>query len=87
VKNKKLTATIRAAIPGPGGDLCYGADSVWATVFQVPLTRIEAGTNKVVRQWVGDGGDSARFGYDSIWLTDYHKGLLQRFPFRGTVHP
>lgn len=39
---KKVTATIKAGIPGLGGDLCYGADSVWATVFDVPLTRIDA---------------------------------------------
>jgi hypothetical protein len=37
-------------------------------------------TNKVVRQWVGQGGDSLRFGYHSIWLTDYKKGLLWRIP-------
>ena len=86
-KSKKLAATIELGIPGPGGDICYGADSVWTTVFQFPLTRIEAGTNKVVRQWVGDGGDSMRFGHDSIWLTDYHKGLLQRFPYKSIVHP
>lgn len=85
MKSKKLAATIGLGIPGTGGDICYGADSVWATVFQVPLTRIDAGTNKVMRQWVGDGGDSLRFGYDSIWLTDYHKGLLQRFPYKSIV--
>jgi virginiamycin B lyase len=85
IKSKKLAATIGLGIRGTGGDICYGADSVWASVFQVPLTRIEPGTNKVVRQWVGDGGDSLRFGYDSIWLTDYHKGLLQRFPHKSIV--
>ncbi|MGA2648064.1 MAG: hypothetical protein ABSF15_25500 [Candidatus Sulfotelmatobacter sp.] len=44
------------------------------TVSGVPLSRIDAATNKVVRQWVGKGGDSLRFGYDSIWLKDYKKG-------------
>jgi hypothetical protein len=33
-----------------------------------------------VRQWVGKGGDSLRFGFDSLWLTDYKKGLLSRIP-------
>ena len=80
-KSRKLTATISAGIPGLGGDICYGADSVWATVFDVPLTRIDSQTNKVVRQWVGTGGDSLRFGHDSIWMTDYKKGLVGRFPF------
>jgi virginiamycin B lyase len=78
---RKLAATITAGIPGPGGDICYGADSVWATVFDVPLTRVDSRTNEVLRQWTGQGGDSLRFGYDSIWLTDYHRGLLWRFRY------
>jgi virginiamycin B lyase len=80
-KSRKLTATIALGIPGLGGDISYGADSVWATVFDVPLTRIDSQTNKVLRQWVGPGGDSLRFGHDSVWLTDYHNGLVWRFPY------
>ncbi len=80
-KSKKLVTTINVGIPGPGGDLCYGANSVWATVFDVPLTRIDADSDRVVRQWTGAGGDSLRFGHDSIWLTDYHRGLLWRIPY------
>jgi virginiamycin B lyase len=79
-KSRKVIATIQAGIPGAGGDIYYGADSVWATVFDVPLTRIDATTNKVVRQWVGKGGDSLRYGLGSIWITDYKKGLLSRIP-------
>ncbi len=80
---KKVTATIAAGITGRErgeGDIDYGADSVWATVYDTPLTRIDRRTNKVVRQWVGRGGDSLRFGFDSIWLTDYEAGLLLRIP-------
>lgn len=79
-KSRTLAATITVGIPGPGGDICYGADSVWASVFDVPLTQIDSKTNKVLHQWVGRGGDSVGFGHDSIWLTDYHKGLVWRFP-------
>ena len=85
-KSRKVTGTIRVGIPGAGGDIGYGADSVWATVFDVPLTRIDATANKVVRQWVGNGGDSLRFGYGSIWLTDYHRGLMSRFPDKEVLH-
>jgi len=81
-KSIKLVATIRVGIPGTGGDIGYGADSVWTTVFGVPLTRIDATTNKVIRRWVGKGGDSLRFGFGSIWITDYRKGLLLRFSAR-----
>jgi hypothetical protein len=73
-----VTATIQVGIPGAGGDIGYGAESVWPTVFGVPLTRIDATANKVVRQWVGKGGDSLRYGFGSIWITDYKKGLLSR---------
>jgi len=50
------------------------------TVFDVPLTRIDSNTNKVVRQWIGTGGDSLRCGFGSIWITDYKRGLLLRIP-------
>ena len=81
-QSRKLIATIRVGIPGTGGDIAYGANSVWLTVFDVPLTRIDAATNKVVRQWIGKGGDSLRVGFDSLWITDYKKGLLSRIPIQ-----
>ena len=79
-KNGKVLASIPAGIPGIGGDIDYGAGSVWLSVFNVPLTRVEATTNRVVKQWIGKGGDSLRFGFDSLWITDYKKGLLSRIP-------
>src|SRR5262249_22123457 len=63
-KSRKLIATIPVGVPGTGGDIGYGADSVWPTVFDVPLCRIDARANRVVRQWIGNGGDSVRFGFD-----------------------
>jgi virginiamycin B lyase len=87
VNSRKVTATIAVGIPGPGGDLGYGAGSVWATTFDLPLTMINGQTNKVLRQWVGTGGDSLRFGHDSIWLTDYYRGLLWRIPFNANDFP
>src|ERR1700675_1665920 len=59
-KSRKVIATIQVGIPGAGGDIGYGGEAVWPTVLAVPLTRIDASTNKVVRQWVGNGGDSLR---------------------------
>jgi virginiamycin B lyase len=81
---RKVTATIPVGIPGVGGEICYGADSIWTAKFSIPLTRIDAKTNKVSRQWVGRGGDALRFGHESIWLTDYYRGLLWRIPFKGS---
>jgi YVTN family beta-propeller protein len=79
-RNRKVIATIQVGIPGAGGDIGYGGDSVWPTVLAIPLTQIDARTNQVVRQWVGKGGDSLSFGFDSLWLTDYKRGLLSRIP-------
>jgi virginiamycin B lyase len=81
-KGRKVAASIQVGIPGTGGDIAYGADSVWPTVFEVPLTRIDATPNKVVKQWVGQGGDSLRVGFGSIWITDYKRGLLERIPIQ-----
>jgi streptogramin lyase len=67
----KLIATIPAGIPGFGGEIAFGADAVWATVFKFPITRIDPATNTVVRQWHGAGGDSIRYGHGSLWLTSY----------------
>ena len=79
-KSRKVIATVQVGIPGTGGDVGYGADSVWLTVFDVPLTRVDATTNRVAKQWIGKGGDSLRFGFGSLWITDYKKGLLSRIP-------
>jgi virginiamycin B lyase len=84
VKSRTVMATITLGIPGPGGDICYSADSVWTSVFGVPLSRIDVKTNKLLRQWVGRGGDSLRFGQDSLWLTDSHHGLVWRIPKDAT---
>jgi virginiamycin B lyase len=84
-RTRKLIATIQAGIPGAGGEISYGADSIWATVFKVPLTRIDARSNRVARQWIGQGGDSVRFSGVSIWLTDYHRGLLWRIPAKAAL--
>jgi len=79
-KTRKVVATVRAGIPGLGGDLCFGAGRIWATVFDVPLTMVDPASNQVVRQWVGPGGDSMRYGHGALWITDYHRGWLWRIP-------
>ena len=75
-KSRKVVATIKVGVPGAGGDIDYGAESVWPTVFGVPLTRIDATSNKVVRQWVGNGGDSLRFGLTQSGLPTTRKACF-----------
>jgi len=81
-KTRRLIATVQVGIPGTGGDLVYAEDHLWIASFGFPLSRVDPATNKVSRQWVGRGGDSLRFGHDAIWLTDYYRGLVWRFPIR-----
>jgi streptogramin lyase len=77
-KSNKLIATIEAGIPGTGGEIAFGEGSVWATVFQIPISRIDPATNAVVQQWTGNGGDSIRVGHGSVWLTDLAHGKVWR---------
>jgi virginiamycin B lyase len=74
----KLIATIQAGIPGLGGEIAFGADAVWATVFKFPITKVDPETNQVVGQWHGAGGDSIRCALGSIWLTSYKGEKVSR---------
>jgi virginiamycin B lyase len=78
IKTNTVVATIEAGIPGEGGEIAVGAGSVWATVLEFPLTRIDPATNKVAQQFFGAGGDSVRVGHGSVWLTDLQGGKLLR---------
>jgi streptogramin lyase len=70
VKTRKLAVNIEAGIPGTGGELAFGDGFVWATIFQIPLTKIDPATNQVVKQWVGAGGDSVRVVHGSVWISN-----------------
>lgn len=77
-KTNKLAATIEVGIPGTGGEIAFGEGAVWATVFRIPMSRIDPATDTVVQQWTGAGGDSIRIGHGSIWLTDFAHSTVWR---------
>ena len=77
-RKRRAVATIALGIPGHGGDIAYADGIVWATTMGLPLTAIDAKTNRVLVQWVGPGGDSLKVAGGSIWLTDYRGGTLSR---------
>ncbi len=83
----KVTATIPLGVPGPGGDIDYGANIVWVSMMDVPLTAIDAKSNRAFRQWAGKGGDSLRFGFNCIWLTDYYSGSIERISYGQGLQP
>jgi len=70
--------TIALGTPGHGGDIAFGAGRVWTSMPQVPLSLVDASTDRLVCQWAGPGGDSLGIGHGSIWLTDYHAGTVER---------
>lgn len=77
-KTGKLVANIPAGLSGHGGEITFGFGAVWATLDRTPITRIDVQTNTVTRQWTGNGGDSIRAGFGSIWLTNLKAGLVWR---------
>lgn len=78
MKTNKRLATIACGVPGEGGEITYGGGSVWATMFDFPITRVDPQTNTVSRQWAGAGGDGIRFGLGSVWLSNGHEGTVWR---------
>jgi DNA-binding beta-propeller fold protein YncE len=77
-KRGKLVASIPAGLSGHGGEITFGFRSVWVTLDRTPVTRIDAQSNSITRQWIGAGGDSIRAGLGSIWLTNLKAGLAWR---------
>lgn len=72
------TALITAGIPGFGGEMAFGGGAVWATVMEFPITRVDATTGTITGQWHGAGGDSIRYGFGSVWLTNLREGKVMR---------
>jgi virginiamycin B lyase len=77
-RTKRVVARIDANIAGFGGDITYGEGYAWATLVDVPLTKIDATTNRVVAQYYGPGGDAIHFNNGSLWLADYNNHLVWR---------
>ena len=77
--------TISLGTPGHGGDIGFSDGKIWTTMPKVPLSLIDAKSNRLECQWVGPGGDSLSLGHDSLWLTDYYKGTIARIPIKDVL--
>lgn len=75
-----VIATIDVGVPGPGGDIAFGAGFVWVTAVNVPLTQIDPSTNRVVTQYVGTGGDALRIGHRAVWLASFFLQEVWKVP-------
>jgi streptogramin lyase len=79
------SSTIPLGTPGHGGDIAFGDGNIWTTMPKIPLTLVDAKTDRLRCQWAGAGGDSLGIGHASIWLTDYHAGTLSRIPVKDAL--
>jgi virginiamycin B lyase len=70
-KTNRVIATIDVGTPGAGGDIAFGEGLIWTTAVDVPLTCIDPATNKVIKQFVGKGGDALRVGLGSVWICSF----------------
>jgi YVTN family beta-propeller protein len=77
-KTKKVVATIQCGLPGGGGEISAGGGAVWITMFQIPITRIDAKTDKVTHQYAGPGGDAILFAHGAVWLSNLREQNIWR---------
>ena len=84
-KTRRPIRRVALGTPGHGGDIKFARGVVWTTMVQTPLTATDARTGKVLRQWVGKGGDSLAVGGGAIWLTDYAAGTISRIEVRDAL--
>ena len=87
---RRVIENIALGTPGHGGDISAGAGMIWTSMPKVPLSAVDASTNRVLCQWAGSGGDSLGIGHGAIWLTDYHAGSIARIFIKDAIahcHP
>jgi virginiamycin B lyase len=70
-ETNQAVSTISVGVPGTGGDIAFGEGAVWVSASGIPLSRIDPVANRVVAQFRGAGGDAARVGHGSIWLSNH----------------
>jgi DNA-binding beta-propeller fold protein YncE len=71
-KTNKVVATIDLGFTNADGNIAVGDGFVWVTAPGFPITKISPTLEKekVIQQFVGEGGGQIQFGLNSIWLTN-----------------
>ncbi len=77
--SRRILGSIALHTPGEGGDITFGAGTVWTSMLRVPLSAIDAQTGRLLCQWTGAGGDALGTRGNALWLTDYKAGDIYRF--------
>ena len=79
----RVRVTIAVGVPGEGGDIATGEGAVWVTAIGKPLSKIDPSGNRVVKQFVGKGGDALRVGLGSLWLANHEFHEVWRIDPKG----
>jgi streptogramin lyase len=77
-KTNKVSKSVELGVPGAAGSIVAGLGSVWVTLTDFPLTRIDPQTEKVVQQFWGAGGGAIQVGANALWLSNIRGGTLWR---------
>jgi virginiamycin B lyase len=77
-KTNKVSKTIDVAVPNVEADIAVGEGSVWVSMPGFPITRIDPKSDKVMQQFVGDGGGLIRTAQGSLWLTNVKQNTVWR---------
>lgn len=79
------TTTIDAGIPGGGGDLTTGADSVWARGSRQLLTRIDAATGALSERYGPRSGSGAVIvDAGALWISAHDIDTVWRLELEGS---
>jgi streptogramin lyase len=72
-KTNKVVATIETGIPATATSIAFGDGHLWVGAGGYPLTKISPQTDKVVRQFAGEGAGTVRFAANSLWIMNNTK--------------
>jgi len=75
-KTNKVSKTIELAVPNAEADITAGEGSVWVTMPGFPITRIDPKTDKVIQQFVGEGGGFVKTAQGAVWLTNVKQSTV-----------
>jgi virginiamycin B lyase len=77
--NNRVVAMVEIGVPGDGGDLAVGDESLWVSAERVPLSQVDPHKNLLLRQFVGGRkDDTMRIGFGSAWIISEQQGELWR---------
>jgi streptogramin lyase len=69
-KTNKVSKTIELGVPNTEGSIVVAEGSVWVSLPGFPISRIDSKTDKVMQQFVGEGGGFIKAAAGAILVTN-----------------